>query len=143
MEHEKSSFYKLQPRSPNSKPEEYVILTSSVEQEEMIATKLFISKSNFDQIEAQNFGDWVWLMAQLSFCSNDGKSLSRVEIKLQGVPPFNAYIPNTRGARTEPPLKSSTELLHFYVGTFFHKFFVLYYYYWKVRGRQYKSFSYC
>ena len=93
MEHEKSSFYKLQPRSPNSKPEEYVILTSSVEQEEMIATKLFISKSNFDQIEAQNFGDWVWLMAQLSFCSNDGKSLSRVEIKLQGVPPFNAYIP--------------------------------------------------
>ena len=93
MEHEKFSFYKLQQRSPNSKPEEYVILTSSVEQEEMMATKLFISKSNFDQIEAQNFGDWVWLMAQLSFCSNDGKSLSRVEIKLQGVPPFIAYLP--------------------------------------------------
>ena len=58
-----------------------------------MATKLFIAKSNFDQIEAQNFGDWVWLMAQLSFCSNDGKSLSRVEIKLQGVPPFIAYLP--------------------------------------------------
>ena len=95
MEHEKFSFYKLQSRSPDSQPEQYIILTSSVEEETMLATKLFISKSNFDQIEALNVGDWVWLMAQVHFSpsSNDCKSLSSVKIELEGVPPFIAYIP--------------------------------------------------
>lgn len=93
MEYEKYSLYNLQQRSPNSKPEPYVILTSSVEAEKMIATKLFISKSNFDQIDALNVGDWVWLMAQFTFYSADSKNLSHVGIELQGVPAFNAFIP--------------------------------------------------
>ena len=95
MEHEKFSFYNFQQRYPTSqsKPEPYVILTSSVEAEKMIATKLFISKSNFDHIEALNIGDWVWLMAQFTFYSGDSKELSRVRIELQGVPAFTAFVP--------------------------------------------------
>ena len=93
MEHEKFSLYNLRQRSPKSRPEPYIILTSSVEAENIIATKLFISKSKFDQIEGMNFGDWVWLMAKFTFSSDDRYKLSTVRIELQGVLPLTAFIP--------------------------------------------------
>ena len=93
VEHEKFSIYNLQQRNPTSNPEEYLILTSSVESEEMIATKLFISKHNYDQVESLNVGDWVWLMAHFTFFPDEGKILHHVKIELEGVLPLNAYIP--------------------------------------------------